>query len=131
MKRPLADEIRPQSLNDVVGQKHLLGENGMLRRIIESSTATNMIFYGPSGIGKTTVAPIIAQQTNRKLYHLNATTASINDIREIINETGTFMAMNGALLYLDEIQYFNKKQQQNPRIMFFASRCGSIYKFYR
>lgn len=113
MYQPLADRIRPKNLDEVVGQKHLIGRNGILRRVIESGTIPNMIFYGPSGIGKTTVASIIAKQTNRKLYHLNATTASINDIREIINETGTFMALNGALLYLDEIQYFNKKQQQS------------------
>ncbi|MBQ8145133.1 MAG: AAA family ATPase, partial [Butyricicoccus sp.] len=113
MYQPLADRIRPKNLDEVVGQKHLIGRGGILRRVIESGTIPNMIFYGPSGIGKTTVASIIAKQTNRKLYHLNATTASINDIREIINEAGTFMAMNGALLYLDEIQYFNKKQQQS------------------
>ena len=111
--QPLADRIRPKTLDEVVGQKPLIGPNGILRRVIESGNIPNMIFYGPSGIGKTTVASIIARQTNRKLYHLNATTASINDIREIINDTGTFVAMNGALLYLDEIQYFNKKQQQS------------------
>ena len=134
MYQPLADRIRPKTLDEVVGQKHLIGRNGILRRVIESGNIPNMIFYGPSGIGKTTVASIIAKQTNRKLYHLNATTASINDIREIINETGTFMAMNGALLYLDEIQYFNKKQQQsllefleNGRITMIASTTENPY----
>ena len=134
MYQPLADRIRPKTLDEVVGQKHLIGRNGILRRVIESGNIPNMIFYGPSGIGKTTVASIIAKQTNRKLYHLNATTASINDIREIINETGTFMAMNGALLYLDEIQYFNKKQQQsllefleNGKITMIASTTENPY----
>ncbi len=112
MDRPLADEMRPKSLDDVVGQKHLLGENGLLRRIIESGTATNMIFYGPPGIGKTTLANLIAAKTNKPLYKLNATTASISDIKEILANVGTILAPGGILLYLDEIQYFNKKQQQ-------------------
>ena len=100
-------------MDDVVGQRHLLGENGLLRRVIESGSIPNLIFYGPSGVGKTTVASIIAQQTDRKLYHLNATTAGIADIKAIIDELDTFLAPNGALVYLDEIQYFNKKQQQS------------------
>ena len=112
MDRPLADEIRPKSLDDVVGQKHLLGENGMLRRIIESGTAANMIFYGPPGTGKTTIANLIAAQTKKQLYKLNATTASISDIKDILADVGTILAPGGILLYLDEIQYFNKKQQQ-------------------
>ena len=112
MYQPLADKIRPKTLDDVVGQRHLLGENGLLRRVIESGSIPNLIFYGPSGVGKTTVASIIAQQTDRKLYHLNATTAGIADIKAIIDELDTFLAPNGALVYLDEIQYFNKKQQQ-------------------
>ena len=111
--QPLADRIRPTTLADVVGQPHILGENGLLRRIIESGNIPNMIFYGPSGVGKTTVASIIANQTSRKLYHLNATNASIQDIKEIMNAVGTLIAPNGALVYLDEIQYFNKKQQQS------------------
>lgn len=111
--QPLADAIRPQTLDDVAGQKHLLGPGAMLRRIIESGTATNLIFYGPSGTGKTTVAGIIAKQTNKKLYHLNATTASLQDVKNIMADVGTMVAPNGALLYLDEIQYFNKKQQQS------------------
>ena len=113
MYQPLADKIRPKTLDDVVGQQHLLGKNGLLRRVIESGTIPNMIFYGPSGVGKTTVASIIAKQTERRLYHLNATTAGISDIKAIIDELDTFLAPNGALVYLDEIQYFNKKQQQS------------------
>ena len=113
MYQPLADKIRPKTLDDVVGQQHLLGRNGLLRRVIESGNIPNLIFYGPSGVGKTTVASIIAKQTDRKLYHLNATTAGIADIKAIIDELDTFLAPNGALVYLDEIQYFNKKQQQS------------------
>ena len=110
--RPLADEIRPQSLDQVMGQRHILGENGLLRRIIEGGTIPNLVFYGPSGTGKTTVANIIAKRTNRPLHRLNATTASISDIKEIMAQIGTMLAPDGVLLYLDEIQYFNKKQQQ-------------------
>ena len=113
MYRPLADEIRPQTLDEVVGQEHILGPDGLLRRIVESGNIPNMIFYGPSGTGKTTVARIIAQQTNRTLRRLNATTAGIADIKAIIDELDTFLTPGGVLLYLDEIQYFNKKQQQS------------------
>ena len=134
MYRPLADEIRPQTLEEVAGQKHLLGENGVLRRVIESGKIPNMIFYGPSGSGKTTVANIIAQSTKRTLYRLNATTASIGDIRDIISGLDTLMAPNGVLLYLDEIQYFNKKQQQsllefieNGKITLIASTTENPY----
>lgn len=111
--RPLADEIRPSSLDDVVGQRHILGPNGLLRRIVEKGSVPNLIFYGPSGTGKTTVANIIAQRTKRPLHRLNATTASISDIKDIMADIGTLMAPEGVLLYLDEIQYFNKKQQQS------------------
>lgn len=113
MDRPLADEIRPQSLDEVVGQKHLIGEDGLLRRLIESGTSANMIFYGPSGTGKTTIANIIADRTHKTLHKLNATTAGLQDVKDVIAGVGTLMAPGGVLLYLDEIQYFNKKQQQS------------------
>ena len=109
---PLADRIRPKTLDDVVGQQHLIGKNKPLRKIIESGEIPNMVFYGPSGVGKTTVASIIAASTNKQLRRLNATTASTSDIKEIVSQIDTFSGINGILLYLDEIQYFNKKQQQ-------------------
>ncbi len=112
MNSPLADRLRPQTLDEMVGQEHLLGPGKALRAIIESGDIPNLIFYGPSGIGKTTLASIIAKQTNRKLYKLNATTASISDIKDMVSDLDTLMTPNGILLYLDEIQYFNKKQQQ-------------------
>lgn len=112
MQTPLADRIRPATLDEVAGQRHLIGEGKILRKIIESGNIPNLIFYGPSGVGKTTIAKIISSQTGKKLCYLNATTASTADIKEIIGEIGTVEATSGILLYLDEIQYFNKKQQQ-------------------
>ena len=134
MYQPLADRIRPQTLDEVVGQTHILGKNGLLRRIIESGKIPNMVFYGPSGTGKTTLANMIAQQSGRTLRKLNATTASLADIREVMEEVGTLIAPNGVLLYLDEIQYFNKKQQQsllefieNGKITLIASTTENPY----
>ena len=111
--RPLADEIRPLDLDEVVGQKHILGPGGLLRRVIESGEIPNMVFYGPSGTGKTTVANIIARRTDRTLRRLNATSATLSDIKAVIGELDTLLTPGGVLLYLDEIQYFNKKQQQS------------------
>ena len=111
--QPLADLLRPTCLDDVVGQKHILGKDGLLRRIIDGGMIPNMIFYGPSGVGKTTVAEIIAAKVNRPFHRLNATTASISDIKSIMSDIGTLLAPDGVVLYLDEIQYFNRKQQQS------------------
>lgn len=113
MSSPLADRIRPTNIEDMVGQKHLLGKDKALRNIIDSQTIPNMIFYGPSGVGKTTLARIIASKTNKKLYKVNGTSVSTAQIREIIEQVNTIMGCNGILLYLDEIQYLNKKQQQS------------------
>ena len=113
MAAPLADKIRPRTLDDVVGQEHILAEGKPLRRIIESGKVPNMIFYGPSGVGKTTVARIIAENCGMSLYKLNGTNSSISDIKDVVSQIGTFGSENGILLYLDEIQYLNKKQQQS------------------
>jgi putative ATPase len=134
MSAPLADRLRPESLDDIVGQKHLLGENMPLRKIIESGEIPNLIFYGPSGVGKTTLATYIARQTNRTFKKLNGTTASTADIKEVFASLDTFAGLNGVLLYLDEIQYFNKKQQQtlleyieNGKITLIASTTENPY----
>ena len=134
MYQPLADLLRPKTLDEVYGQEHILSEGAVLRRLIDSGKIPNMVFYGPSGTGKTTVANIIANQTNRTLYKLNATTASTSDIREIVAQLDTFMAPNGVLLYLDEIQSFNKRQQQslleyieNGKITLIASTTENPY----
>lgn len=112
MNTPLADRLRPESLDDIVGQKELLAPGRPLRKIIESGNIPNLIFYGPSGVGKTTLASYIARITNRSFKKLNGTTASTADIKEIVSSLNTFEGINGVLLYLDEIQYLNKKQQQ-------------------
>lgn len=134
MSTPLADKIRPITLDDVVGQPHILAKGKPLRRIIESGNIPNMIFYGPSGIGKTTVAQIIAQNAQKKMYKLNGTSASVADIKEIIADTRSIDGFNGILLYLDEIQYLNKKQQQslleyieNGQITLIASTTENPY----
>ena len=111
--KPLADRLRPTTFDQVAGQSHLIGKNGILRRLVENDRIPNMVFFGPPGTGKTTVANIIAKHSNMQLYKLNATTATLADIRDVINSTDNMFASNGTLLYLDEIQYFNKKQQQS------------------
>ena len=134
MPAPLADRIRPKELTDIVGQRHLLAQGAALRSIIESGHICNMIFYGPPGIGKTTLGSIIASKTGMRLHKLNGTTASTKDIKLILDELGSFGAQNGVLLYLDEIQYFTKKQQQtllqfieNGQITLIASTTENPY----
>lgn len=134
--KPLADRIRPMEINQVVGQRHILGENKILNRIISSGKITNMIFYGPPGVGKTTVASIIAKKANKTFYKLNATNASLSDIKDIISDLDGLMGIKGVLLYLDEIQNFNKKQQQsllefmeNGKITLIASTTENPYHY--
>ncbi len=132
--KPLADRIRPERLDDVAGQSHIIGKNKILNRILESKEIPNMIFFGPPGVGKTTVANIIAKATDKKFYKLNATNASVSDIKNIIGNLDTLLTPNGVLLYLDEIQNFNKKQQQslleyteNGKITLIASTTENPY----
>jgi len=133
-KQPLADRMRPVSFDEIAGQSHLIGKNGIIRRLIEGGRIPNMVFYGPPGTGKTTVANIIAKSSGMQLYKLNATTASLADVKEVISSTDNLFAENGTLLYLDEIQYFNKKQQQtllefmeNGKITLIASTTENPY----
>ena len=134
MTSPLADRIRPESIDQIVGQTHLLKDGAALRNIIEGGNIPNMIFYGPSGVGKTTLARIIAKNSGKTLCKLNGTNASTADIREVVKESETLGGVNGVLLYLDEIQYFNKKQQQtmleyleNGKITLIASTTENPY----
>jgi len=134
--QPLADRMRPTCFDEIAGQAHLVGKNGILRKLAEHSRIPNMIFFGPPGTGKTTVANIIAKESNMQLYKLNATTASIADIKEVIQSTENMFSQNGTLLYLDEIQYFNKKQQQsllefmeNGKITLIASTTENPYYY--
>lgn len=131
---PLAERIRPTTIDDMVGQEHLIGTGKPLRRVLEKGYIPNMIFYGPSGTGKTTLANIIAKSSNMEMYHINATTSGIGDIKEVIAQTDTIMGSNGILLYIDEIQYFNKRQQQslleyieNGKVTLIASTTENPY----
>lgn len=134
--QPLADLMRPKSFDDMVGQRHLFGEKGALRRLTDVGRITNMIFFGPPGTGKTTAADIIAKNSGMTLYRLNATTASLSDVKDVASRTNDMFGAGGILLYLDEIQYFNKKQQQSlleyiedGRITLIASTTENPYHF--
>lgn len=136
MYKPLADKVRPRNVEEVFGQKHILGKGKILNRIIKSNKISNMIFYGPPGVGKTTVANIIAETSNKKFYKLNATNSSLKDIQKIVSDLDTFMGRSGVVLYLDEIQNFNKKQQQSllefiedGRITLIASTTENPYHY--
>ena len=134
--QPLADKLRPKNLDEVVGQPHLVGKNGILRRMLDTGRISNMIFCGPPGIGKTTVANIIARASGLEFYQLNATTASLSDVKDIAASTSNMFGARGVLLYLDEIQYFNRKQQQSllsymedGRIVLVASTTENPYLY--
>ena len=134
LQTPLADRMRPQHFDEIAGQEHLVGKQGILRRLVDNGRIPNMIFYGPPGTGKTTVANIIAKASGMQLYKLNATTASLSDVKDVISGTDNMFSDNGTLLYLDEIQYFNKKQQQsllefmeNGKITLIASTTENPY----
>ena len=135
-KTPLADRVRPTDFDEIAGQRHLFGEQGILRRMVDRGVIPSMIFFGPPGCGKTTAASIIAERAGKTLFKLNATTASLGDVRDVAKETGTLLGSGGVLLYLDEIQYFNKKQQQSlleyledGRITLIASTTENPYYY--
>ena len=113
INQPIADKLRPTSFDEIAGQAHLVSEKGVIRRMLKSGRLTNMIFFGPPGTGKTTVANIIAKNSDMQLYRLNATTASLSDVKDVIAQSSSVFSSSGTLLYLDEIQYFNKQQQQS------------------
>lgn len=110
---PLADKVRPVSIDEIAGQKHLLAPGAPLRRLLESGHIPSLVFYGPPGTGKTTLASIAAKMTDREMFRINATTASLSDVRDVLGNTDSVFSSGGILLYIDEIQYFNKKQQQS------------------
>ncbi|CBA62163.1 putative ATPase [Clostridioides difficile R20291] len=135
-KMPLADKIRPKTMNDVIGQSHIIGNGKILSKILQSNFLPNMIFFGPPGVGKTTVAEIIAERSNKSFYKINATNSSLEDIKKVISELGSINNVNGVLLYIDEIQSFNKKQQQsilefmeNGSITLIASTTENPYHY--
>ena len=134
--QPLADRVRPETFDDIAGQAHLFGTNGILRKMLTRGVIPSMIFFGPPGCGKTTAANVIAKASGKTLYKLNATTASLSDIRDVAKETDSILGIGGVLLYLDEIQYFNKKQQQSlleyledGRITLIASTTENPYYY--
>ncbi len=133
---PLADRVRPNNFDEIAGQEHLFGNNGIVRRIVDRGVIPSMIFFGPPGCGKTTAASIIAKRSGKTMYKLNATTASLSDVKDVVKETGSILGAEGVLLYLDEIQYFNKKQQQSlleyiedGRITLIASTTENPYYY--